>query len=84
MPRRAAIISAEDLERLQRLEAARQQDFAILRASQAAFADVPAAELERELAQTRSEITSLRTKIERDARNRRRAEEIARKLLDDK
>lgn len=42
------------------------------------------AHLERELAQARSEITSLRTKIERDARNRRRAEEIARKLLDDK
>jgi prevent-host-death family protein len=46
----AAIISADDLDRLNRLEAQRQKDFAILDEMREAFKDVPAEELEREVA----------------------------------
>jgi prevent-host-death family protein len=46
----AAIISAEDLEKLNRLEAERQADFSILDEIRDAFNDVPADEIEREVA----------------------------------
>ncbi len=45
----AAIISTDDLARLQRLEAERNKDFAILDEIRAAFKDVPADELEQEV-----------------------------------
>jgi prevent-host-death family protein len=44
----AAIISTDDLARLQRLEAERNKDFALIDEMRAAFADVPEAELEQE------------------------------------
>lgn len=46
----AAIVSAQDLERLNRLDEQHKQDLAILNASQLAFKDVPEDELEREIA----------------------------------
>jgi prevent-host-death family protein len=46
----AAIISAQDLERLQQLEEQREQNFAAIEAVGAAFKDVPEEELEREVA----------------------------------
>jgi prevent-host-death family protein len=51
----AAIISAQDLERLQLLEEQRQQHFAAIEAVSAAFQDVPDDELEREVARAVSE-----------------------------
>jgi len=45
----AAIVSAEDLERLARLEEERRQDFAIIDELRAAFQDVPDEELEQEV-----------------------------------
>jgi prevent-host-death family protein len=52
----AAIIPAKDLERLARLEAERDKDFAILDEIRKAFKDVPAAEIEREVARAISEV----------------------------
>lgn len=52
----AAIISAEDLERLNRLEEERRRDLAILDESQAAFQDVPPEEVEREIAQAIAQV----------------------------
>ncbi|MSQ14801.1 MAG: type II toxin-antitoxin system Phd/YefM family antitoxin [Dehalococcoidia bacterium] len=46
----AAIISAEDLERLAEMEAKREKDFAILDEIGAAFKDIPDEELEQEVA----------------------------------
>lgn len=46
----AALISAQDLERLGRLEAQRERDFAVLDEIGAAFEDRPTQELEREVA----------------------------------
>jgi prevent-host-death family protein len=51
----AAIISAEDLERLQQLEEQRRQHFAAIEAVGAAFRDVPDEQLEREVARAVSE-----------------------------
>lgn len=45
----AAIISPDDLMRLERLDAERHERFGALRASQAAFADIPDDEIAREL-----------------------------------
>lgn len=44
-----AIVSAEDLERLNRMDERRQQFLAAMDASQAAFAGIPDEELEREI-----------------------------------
>jgi prevent-host-death family protein len=52
----AAIISAQDLERLTRLEEQRQKDFAILDEIRAAFRDVPSDEIEREVARAIQEV----------------------------
>jgi prevent-host-death family protein len=46
----AAIISASDFKRLARLEAERNRDFDILDELREAFKDVPAEEIEREVA----------------------------------
>ncbi|MBI2861445.1 MAG: type II toxin-antitoxin system Phd/YefM family antitoxin [Chloroflexi bacterium] len=46
----AAIISTQDLERLNRLEAEQEQDFRALDATREAFKDVPAEEIERQVA----------------------------------
>jgi prevent-host-death family protein len=45
----AAIISAEDLKRLGRMEEERKRDFSILDEMREAFKDVPEEELEREV-----------------------------------
>ena len=45
----AAIISADDLARLQRLEAERDMRFRVIDRARKAFADVPDEELEREV-----------------------------------
>jgi len=60
----AAIISAEDLAELTRLEQQREEDFKALDATRAAFADVPDEELEREIAKALASV-----------RGRRRAQE---------
>lgn len=52
----AAIISAEDLERLNRLEEERRRDLAILEASQEAFKDLPPEEVEREIAKAIAQV----------------------------
>ncbi len=52
----AAIISAQDLARLNRLEQERQQDFDILDELGSAFADVPAEAIEREVAKAVAEV----------------------------
>jgi prevent-host-death family protein len=46
----AAIVAVDDLERLQRLDEQRATDFAALEAVGAAFRDVPADEIEAEVA----------------------------------
>lgn len=51
----AAIISARDLEWLQRYEEEREQDFAVLDEFREAFKDVPDEELEREVARAVAE-----------------------------
>jgi prevent-host-death family protein len=52
----AAIISAKDLQLLARLEAERNNDFAILDEMRDAFKDVPAEEIEREVAKALREV----------------------------
>ncbi len=52
----AAIISASDFKRLARLEAERNRDFAILDEMREAFKDVPAEEIEQEVAKALSEV----------------------------
>ena len=52
----AAIISAEDFKRLAHLEAERNNDFAILDEMHEAFKDVPAEEIEREVANALREV----------------------------
>ena len=56
----AAIISAEDLERFNQLEAERAARFKALDATREAFKDVPAEELERQVAQSLSELRAER------------------------
>jgi prevent-host-death family protein len=57
----AAIVSTQDLERLQQLEQQRQRDLATLRASQAGFQDESADEVERQLAQALAEVRAERS-----------------------
>lgn len=52
----AAIISAEDLERLNRLDAERRRDFAVLDELRQAFKDVPPEDVEREVAKALKEV----------------------------
>ncbi len=52
----AALVSTEDLERLKRYDAEREADFAVLDRIGAAFADVPAEELEREVVRALAEV----------------------------
>jgi prevent-host-death family protein len=52
----AALISITDLEWLERFQARRARDFAILEESQAAFKDVPPDEIEREVAKAIAEV----------------------------
>jgi prevent-host-death family protein len=59
----AAIVSADDLERLRRYDAERAADFAVIDRLRAAFQDVPDEELEREV-----------TKAVAEARAERRAQ----------
>ena len=68
----AALISAEDLERLKQFEAQRADRFTVLDQIGAAFKDVPSEELEREvskaLREVREEAEEARQHSERDAR----------------
>jgi prevent-host-death family protein len=52
----AAIISAKDFQRLARLEAERNRDFAILDELREAFKDVPVEEIEREVSRALSQV----------------------------
>lgn len=52
----AAIISAADLERFNRLEAERERDFAVVDRMRAAFDGVPFEEIEREAAKALAEV----------------------------
>lgn len=67
----AALISTEDLERLRRYDAEREADFAVLDRIGAAFADVPADELDREvttaLAEVRAEMRAEREQAQQSA-----------------
>lgn len=56
----AALVSTEDLARLQRLDAERVQRFAVIDDMRAAFQDVPAEELEREAERALREIRAER------------------------
>src|ERR671932_2086974 len=61
----AAVVSAQEYENLKRIQAQRAQRFAILDRLRKAFADVPQAELEREVnkavAQARAKLRAQRT-----------------------
>lgn len=59
----AAIVSTQDLERLQQLEQQRQRDLATLRASQEAFKGEPVDEVERQIAQALAEVRAERTAL---------------------
>jgi prevent-host-death family protein len=52
----AAIVSADDLEHLRRYEEQRREDFAVLDRIREAFKDVPAEEIEREVARAVAEV----------------------------
>ncbi|MBM2826260.1 MAG: Antitoxin [Dehalococcoidia bacterium] len=52
----AAIISAEDLKRLNQLEAEREEYFKALDATRETFKDVPAQEIEREVSRALAEV----------------------------
>ena len=52
----AALISADDLEQLRRLEEQRREDFAVLDRIREAFRGVPAEEIEREVARAVAEV----------------------------
>ena len=56
----AAIVSAEDLKRLQQYDAERAADFAVIDRMRAAFKDVPQEELEREVAKAIAEVRTER------------------------
>jgi prevent-host-death family protein len=56
----AAIVSTQDLERLEQLEQQRQRDLVVLRSSQEGFKDEPAEEVERQVARALSEVRAER------------------------
>jgi len=62
----AAIVSADDLQRLRRYEGQRKEDFAVLDRMREAFKDVPAAEIEREVTRAIAEV-----RAEKQANTRR-------------
>ncbi|MFN0071984.1 MAG: type II toxin-antitoxin system prevent-host-death family antitoxin [Chloroflexota bacterium] len=64
----AAIVSAQDLDRLNQMDAERQKDLAILDASQATFADVPGEQVEREISRAVAEVRAenRRTRLSTD------------------
>ncbi len=56
----AGIVSAQDLERLERLDRERAEQFKVLKEIGAAFKDVPFEELEREIARAIAEVRAER------------------------
>ena len=56
----AGIVSAQDLERLERLDRERDEQFTVLAEIGAAFKDVPIEELEREIARSIAEVRAAR------------------------
>ena len=65
----AAIVPAEDLDRLTRLDAERADDFAIFDETDVAFADVGPEEIERETAKALAEVRA-EMRAEREAAGR--------------
>ncbi len=67
----AALVSAEDLERLRQYDAEREADFAVVARMRAAFSDVPDDEIEREVAravgEARTELRLEREQVPRSA-----------------
>jgi prevent-host-death family protein len=63
----AAIVSAEDLKELQRMEAQREERFKVIDRMRAAFRDVPEDELERQVDKTIAEIRAENKAAERRA-----------------
>ena len=64
----AAIVSAEDLERLTHLEEQRKAEFKALEATWDAFKDIPDEELEHEITRAISEVRQAKRKREEPAR----------------
>jgi prevent-host-death family protein len=60
----AGLVSAEDLQRLDRLDRERAERFGILDEMRAAFKDVPTAEIEQQAARTLAEVRE-ETRMER-------------------
>ena len=54
----AAIVSADDLKRLEALDAKRERDFAILSEISAEFSDIPSEEIEYQIAKAVAEVRS--------------------------
>ncbi len=67
----AALISAQDLERFGRLEAQRAANFRALEETGEAFKDVPAKELERQVAKAIAEVRAEKRKKRQRATSRR-------------
>ena len=63
----AAVISTADLQRLRRLDAERERDFAVVERMRAAFKDVPFEEIEREAAKALAEVRDEMRKERADA-----------------
>lgn len=61
----AAIVSADDLQALARMEAQREEHFKALRATRDAFADIPDEELEQEVARAVAEARQRRREQQR-------------------
>jgi prevent-host-death family protein len=64
----AAIVSAQDLAELQRMEAKRKEAFKVIDRMRAAFADVPEEEIDREVDRAIAEIRAEDEAAEREAR----------------
>ena len=62
----AAIVSADDLERLERLAAQRAERFRVLDEMRAAFSGVPEEEIEREVAKAIAEVRAENRQREQD------------------
>jgi prevent-host-death family protein len=56
----AALVSTQDLERLERYDAEREASFAVIDRMRVAFKDVPAEEIEREVAKALEEVRAER------------------------
>lgn len=67
----AVLVSTEDFARLQRYDAEREADFAVIDRMGAAFADVPPEEIEREVAKALAEVRAEMRAEREQAQSRR-------------